>query len=63
MAKASEAIYSKFIKIMDKYEKGGLAGQGSKATDAKRGLKDMKINYFRHINSMEVDAAHAVLIW
>ena len=61
MAKASDAIYSKFVKIMDKYEKGELAGQGSKATDAKRDLKAMKIYYFRHINSMEVEAVHAML--
>ena len=61
MASAQEAIYAKFIKIMDKHEKGELAGQGSKATDAKGGLKDMKAYYFRHINSMEVEAAHAVL--
>ena len=39
MASAQEAIYAKFIKIMDKHEKGELAGQGSKATDAKGGLK------------------------
>ena len=61
MARAPEEIYTKFIKIMDMHEKGGLAGQGSKTTDAKGGLKDLKVYPFRHINSMEVDAAHAVL--
>lgn len=61
MAKAPEAIYSKFIEIIDKYEKGDLKGQKTQTTDAQGGLKEAKVYYFRHINSMEEEAAHAVL--
>ena len=61
MARAQASVYNRYIEIMEKHERGELKGQSAKISDAKGGMKSPKLYHFRHINNMEIDAAHAVL--
>ncbi len=47
MAAESQAVFNKYVEVINLYERAQLKGQKAKASDAQGGLKHIKLHNFR----------------